>query len=189
MTFLLSKSYAAWPKFTTKARKGDGGSSWERTTSSGSFRLQFWDSIWLGLGVFSFCFAVKGLGVNMPTLVLQQKMSKMAPECVHRARGSGACECRVCIKCSSLYIVLLIIRSCIIVIIVVADTSAHSSCTAIALPPYTFCNSFFSYANAQKNQVYFLFNFFARLFLFLKPATSECKFQTLKNPNPNPDMS
>ena len=104
----------------------------------------------------------------------------MAPECVHRARGSGACECRVCIACSSLYLVLLIIRSCIIVIIVVvADSSAHSSCTAIALPPYTFCNSFFSYANAQTNKVIF-YSIFSREIFFLKPAASECKFQTSK---------
>ena len=107
----------------------------------------------------------------------------MAPECVHRARGSGACECRVCIACSSLYLVLLIIRSCIIVIIVVvADSSAHSSCTAIALPPYTFCNSFFSYANAQTNKVYFLFYFFPRNFFF---ETGSLRVQ-ISNPQKQP---
>ena len=114
----------------------------------------------------------------------------MAPECVHRARGSGACECRVCIACSSLYLVLLIIRSCIIVIIVVvADTSAHSSCTAIALPPYTFCNSFFSYANAQTNKVYF-YSIFSREIFFFETGSLRVQISNLKNnPNPNPDMS
>ncbi len=143
----------------------------------------------MGFWVFSFFFAVKDLGVNTPTLFWQKEMSKMAPvtpECVHRARGSGACECRVFIACSSLYLVLLIIRSCIIVIIaVVADSSAHSSCTATALPPYTFCNSFSATQTLKQTRCIF-YPIFSREICFLKPAASECKFQTSKQPKPQP---